>query len=260
MNKKNKKRKYIIKYVIIIILSIVLCIGGIAGYKYYKSRIPIKSVDKLIKEKKKNNYQDAKEKVELPVYENKLPEYRAQYNNQDIQAKLEVPNMNIDTLVTRTTNNDYYLYYGLNHVYDELGVPFFDYRNTDLANNRQINIYGHNTQYEAYMDKLPFINFEAYIDKNIFDNYKTVYLSIDEKRIEYEVVAIKILTDGNPEHMKLVFKNEADFVSHIEKMTSGSLYKNDDFVISKDDKYLVMQACHFNPPNSYLLVICREKV
>lgn len=258
MKKRKKKNKII--YLIIIVLAIVLGIGGIFAYNYYQSKIPIESVNDLIKEKKKNNYEDAKEPIELEPYVNNLPNYRSQYNNSQIMGKLEVPNMNIDALVTRTDNNEYYLNYNLYHQWDGLGVPFFDYRNMDLANDRQINIYGHNTQNENFMHMLPFINLEAYIDKNIFDNYKTVFLSIDEKRVEYELIAVKILTDGNAEHMKLLFNSDQDFVDHVGRMIKGSLYINDNLTITSLDRILVLQVCHYNPPNSYLLVICREKV
>lgn len=255
-----KKRNNKIKYFIIIILSIILGIGGIYAYNSYSERIPIESVNELVKDKKKNNYQDAKEEIVLDPYVNKLPEYRQQYNNPQIMGRLEVPNMNIDALITRSENNEYYLNYNLNNQHDGLGVPFFDYRNTDLANNRQINIYGHNTQNTQFTHMLPFINLEAYIDKNIFDNYKTVFLSIDEKRIEYEIVAVKILTDGNPEHMKLLFRDDDDYLNHVVKMLSNSLYQNKNLRILPNDRLLVLQVCHYNPPNSYLLVICREKV
>lgn len=257
---KRRKKKNKIIYFIILFLAVILGIGGIYAYNLYSSKIPIESVNNLIKEKKENNYEDAKVPIELPPYVNKLPEYRAQYNNQEIMGKLEVPNMNIDALVARANNNEYYLNYNLNNQWDGLGAPFFDYRNTDLSNNRQINIYGHNTQNENFIHMLPFINLEAYIDKNIFDNYKTVYLSIDERRIEYEIIAVKILTDGNAEHMKLLFKNDEDFVSHVQKMITNSLYVNPNLTISRYDRILVLQVCHYNPPDSYLLVICREKI
>ena len=29
--------------------------------------------------------------------------------------------------------------------------------------------------------------------------------------------------------------------------------------ITKDDRLLVLQVCHYDPPGSYLIVICKEK-
>lgn len=256
---KNKKYSKYLKYAIIIIVSLLCIFGGCYFYNQFKEKTPIPSVNKLIKEKKKKNYQPEIEESETTPYVNELPNYRQQYGNEFIKGKLEIPGIKINSLVTRAANNEFYLNNNLYNKYDGLGVPFFDYRNIDLANAKQINIYGHNTQNPKYYDALPFINLEAYIDKNIFDNYKNVYLSIDEKKMEYEVVAIKILTDGNPEHMKVNFQNESAFLSHMERLLSGSLYQNDQLKINKEDRILVLQVCHYNPPGSYLLVICREK-
>ena len=169
-----------------------------------------------------------------------------------------LPSDSINTNYHYSINNDYYLNRNVYHQVDGLGLPFFDYRNQTLATNRQINIYGHNTQNVNFLDQLPFVNLIAYTDKNIFDNYKKVYLSIDEKQIEYEVIAVKIITDGNNEHMKLVFYSDNDFVNHAAKMISGSLYTSN-ATVTKDDKLLVLQVCHYDPPGSYLILICKEK-
>jgi hypothetical protein len=58
--------------------------------------------------------------------------------------------------------------------------------------------------------------------------------------------------------MKLVFYNDNDFVNHAAKMISGSLYTSN-ATVTKDDKLLVLQVCHYDPPGSYLILICKEK-
>ena len=80
-------------------------------------------------------------------------------------------------------------------------------------------------------------------------------MSIEDRKVHYEILAIKILTDGNNEHMKLVFYSDEDFLTHANKMISNSLYVRDNMNITAQDKLIVLQICHFNPANSYLLVI-----
>lgn len=259
--KKNNIRVIIISIILLLIVSL-LCAGYYSYKEYHKTNIP--SVDKLIHEKKKNNYEEPvseKEKVEeeKAPYVNQLPSYRQQYGNNNIMGRLEIPNLNINSLVTRTDNNSYYLTYNIYNQNDGLGVPFFDYRNIDLMNDKQVNIYGHNTQNEKYFDALPFINLEAYIDVNIFNNYKDVYLSIDEEQRKYEVVAIKIITGDDNTHMRIRFQNDEDFIEHTNRLISGSLYQRENLKISKEDQILVLQVCHYNPPNTYLLVICKKQ-
>lgn len=253
-----KKNKYLI-----IIIVILLIIGvGLVTFYVYDSNNPkklIPSVKKLVEEKEKNNYKDKDDnKIDVTTYVNNLPSYRQQYNNEFIKGKLEIPNLNIDSLITRAANNEYYLSYNLYNQNDGLGVPFFDYRNTDLANNKQINIYGHNTMNEKYYDKLPFINLEAYTDENIFKNYKDMYLSIDEKQIHYEVVAVKVINNSDIEHMKIIFYNDEDYLNHVSKLLQNTMYKDSDLNITANDKLLVLQVCHYNPANTYLLVIGKE--
>lgn len=258
---KNKK-KYII-YIGIILLSSLISLGISFIYQEYK-RKTIPSVKELINEKKEKNYSDKddykeQKKEEISNYTNELPPYREQYGNPYIMGRLELPNLNINALVTRAENNAFYLNNNLYNQYDGLGVPFFDYRNTDLANNKQINIYGHNTRNEKYFSQLPFINLEAYTDKNIFDNYKDIYLSIDEKKVHYEIIAVKIITDANNEHMKVIFHSDEDFLQHISRLLQGTLYRNNNIEITSTDRIIVLQVCHYNPPDTYLLVIGREK-
>ena len=254
----KRKKKSNLKFILLMIfVQLITFFGTIFVYeKFIDKTIP--TVEELKEEKKKDNYSDKDDKKDVSTYVNELPNLRAQYGNNDIFGKLEITPLNINTMVMRSVNNSYYLDRNIYKQVDGLGVPFFDYRNQDLANNRQINIYGHNTQNVNFLSQLPFVNLTAYTDKNIFDNYKTVYLSIDEKQIEYEVIAIKIITDGNNEHMKLIFYSDDDFVNHAAKMINGSLYTNN-ATVTKDDKLLVLQVCHYDPPGSYLIVICKEK-
>lgn len=250
------------KIINLIFTIIIASIVGVGAYFVYSSLTTNKmapSAKEIIKEKKEKKYEDKNDnKKDINTYVNNFPTIRQEYGNSDIVGRLEIPNLNINSLVTRTSNNEFYLNYNLYRQYDQLGAPFFDYRNTDLNNNRQLNIYGHNTRNEKYFDKLPFINLEAYTDKNIFDNYKDIYLSIDERQIHYEVIAVKIVTNADYEHMKVIFYSDDDYLNHVTKLLKNTLYKEDNLFINSKDKLIVLQVCHYNPEGSYLLVIGKE--
>lgn len=255
INKKKKNKA--IYYILLIIVPIIVFIATISIYNYVESKVLSPEVQEPIEEPEKTD-DDNKESEPKEEYINPLPGYRSQYNNNQIMGKLEIPRLTINTLVARANNNEYYLYYNLYNQRDELGVPFFDYRNIDLNQGKQLNIYGHNTQNTKYTDLLPFTKLEAYTDKNYFDNAKDVYLSIDERKITYEVIAVKVITDNDNEHTKVNFRDEADFLNHANKMINGSMYSRNS-EIKGSDSLLVLQVCHYNPPNSYLLIICKEK-
>ena len=187
---KNKKQLLVIG---IISLIISISLGFTCSYIYLSNNKVEEVVDspKEVEQEEILPVEDNK-KEEEPPYENILPTIRNQYGNNNIVAKLEIPNIGIDSFVTRTVDNSYYLSYNYYNQYDALGVPFIDYRNTNLSSDKQINIYGHNTQNEKFFNHLPFIKLESYTNKKVFNTYKDIYLNIDEKRIHYKVIAIKI--------------------------------------------------------------------
>ena len=254
MYHKTENIKRIITYVLIFLIPIITIISIFLSYNYYLNKekeLEVKTINKDKKEEKK----EQKEKYVEP-YINELPEARQTYNNQNIMGRIEIPNMNINNYVTRTSDNSYYLNYNLYNVYDQIGAPFFDYRNTNLNTDKQINIYGHNTQNNKILDKLPFTNLEQYTNQDVFNNNKDIYLYIDERKVHYEVIAIKIITD-DVEHMNIVFDDNKKFIEHAKKLLSNSLYIRDT-EITKKDRLLVLQICHYDPMGSYLLVIGKE--
>ena len=254
MHHKIKNIKRIITYSLIFLIPIITLISIFLSYNYYLNKEKELEV-KTINEDKKEEKKEQKEKYVEP-YINELPEARQTYNNQNIMGRIEITNMNINNYVTRTSDNSYYLNYNLYNVYDQIGAPFFDYRNTNLNTDKQINIYGHNTQNNKILDKLPFTNLEQYTNQDVFNNNKDIYLYIDERKVHYEVIAIKIITD-DVEHMNIVFDDNKKFIEHAKKLLSNSLYIRDT-EITKKDRLLVLQICHYDPMGSYLLVIGKE--
>ena len=247
-------RNFIYFTVQTILLSIAIGLG--CSYLYLslledkpKSITPTEIIEDKTEEKKPETQPE-----ENTPYENILPSVRTQYNNENILGKIEIPNVNINAYVTRSNDNSFYLSHNYYNQYDTGGAPFFDYRNTDLLNNQQINIYGHNSKRQ----EVPFNNLEAFIDEYNFKNNNNIYLSIDQKLMHYKIIAIKIVDDTNNEHMKVIFRGKEDFLSHIRRLLQDTLYKDDNIEISATDRILVLQACHYNPPGTYIIVIGKE--
>ena len=153
---KKKKKSNLIWVLLMIFVPIIVFFGTIYVYDLFIYK-DIPSVEKLKEEKEKNNYSDKDDSKDVTNYVNELPALRQQYGNNEILGKLEITQLNINSIVMRSVNNEYYLNRNAYHQVDGLGLPFFDYRNQSLATNRQINIYGHNTQNTNVMDQLPFV-------------------------------------------------------------------------------------------------------
>ena len=100
-----------------------------------------------------------------------LNHYRELYKNNNIVARLEIPNM-FNILITQSSNNEYYLTHSIDNKKDIRGTEYLDYRvNTD---SQQINIYGHNSK--TY--DIPFRKLEKFLDVNY--SYIGVY-NLDDK-------------------------------------------------------------------------------
>ena len=59
--------------------------------------------------------------------------------------------------------------------------------------------------------------------------------------------------------MKIIFRSDEDYIQHIRKLLQNTLYKESNLEITTEDRIIVLQVCHYNPPNTYLLIIGKEE-
>jgi len=247
-------KKKIINGILILLLVITLGITGYLIVDYYFSETDSNyKVNKIVKKINKEEVVVPKKK-----YVNELPNYRQQYGNDYIFGRLRIPNIQLDTLVTRAEDNKHFLEYNLYNEYDGIGTAIFDYRNTGLTTDKQINIYGHNTDNQEIYDKVPLLKLEAYTDENIFNEAKDIYLDIDEKELHYRLVSVKIIEKTDNEHMYMDFNDDNKRINHINYLLNKSLYRDNSMEITCNDRLLIIQTCNYNPVNTYLLLIAKE--
>ena len=204
---------------------------------------------------------EAIEKVnieELSTYVNEIDDYRESFNNNDIVARLVIEDIGIDSMITKTTNNSYYLTHNLAGEDDVLGNPFVDFRNElPLGEERQINIYSHNSDYASYQEELPFYKLEKYLDTETFNNAKDIYLYTDEEALKYQVYAVKIITTSN-EHTRLDSKNAETWEKHLNYLVEDTSQCRGKCKLKDTDQLLILQTCNFQPRGSYILVIMKK--
>ncbi len=236
MKKKNKG-----KVILIIFLAVVLlCLASI------KTNGEVEITKPVIEE----------EIQEITI--KKISEYRSENNNNDIIARLVIDDLEIDTLITKSNNNKYYLNHDIHKNESNLGNPFIDFRNSNnLSNERQINIYSHNSDYSVYQEQLPFYKLEKLFDKDNFDKVKKIELYTEEEKSEYEIVALKVVTTDN-EHTVLDSKSNERWEQHLEKLLSDTKYCRDDCKLNVEDKLLILQTCNYNPQGSYIVLIAKK--
>ena len=148
--------------------------------------------------------------VEDEKYVSPISDLKIKYNNEDIITELVIPSLEIDEVVTKTINNEYYLNYDVYKNYSIYGNPYMDFRIDDtLLDEKQINIYSHNIEEKSLKNKVVFSKLEKLIDKEIFDKTQKMYLLTDEGKIEYDLYAVKLIKNDK-EHMLLYANSDVE--------------------------------------------------
>ena len=134
---KNSLKKYIV-LVAIIIFSLFV-------YKLPVSNDSnLKNEQVVIAEKEELTTDTNSEINKETNSKNSIITLRNNYQNNDIIAILKIENTDLESIVVKATDNDYYLTHNLKKETSKIGNTFMDYRN--LSTDRKKLIYGHITR------------------------------------------------------------------------------------------------------------------
>ena len=177
-----------------------------------------------------------------------LEEKREEFKNNDIVARLEIPDL-FNILIVQGNNNEFYLNHNLYRKKDVKGTEYIDYRvNTE---SKQINIYGHNSR--TY--DIPFKKLEKFLDEEFFNTHEYIVLqTLNSKRV-YRIFSIKE-DNGNYEHMK-VTKTGKEFKEHINTLKSNSIYTRE-VKFDEDSNLLILQTCTYGKKNTFYIISAIE--
>ncbi len=199
--------------------------------------------------------------VEFP--EGMLAKYAQLYAaNDDLAGWVSIPGLGINLPIAQASNNDYYLKKDIYGKYTRYGVPFFDYRMTDLKNlHRNTVVYGHNMRY----DDLIFGMLENY--RKIENGFavapviecNTIYG--DHTWFVYGVfITNSKEKDDNGYVLPYNFIDVGDgkFADYIEEIDKRKFYTTG-VDISITDKILTIQTCCYDFDGAQLIVVARER-
>ena len=238
-----KKKRILLA--IILLLIVITFTGSLIYYqKNNKSinNIPTEEKETLVIEEEKEHID-----IELSV-DVDLQAEREKYKNNDIVARLEIPDL-FNILIVQDTDNEFYLDHNLYRKKDTKGTEYLDYRVT--TESKQINIYGHNSR--TY--NIPFRKLEKFLDKDFFDTHEYIVLqTFNTKRI-YRIFSIKE-DNGDYEHMK-VKKTGDEFVEHIEILMKDSIHTRE-VKYDEDSNLLILQTCSYGKKKTYYVISAIE--
>lgn len=176
---------------------------------------------------------------------------RSYYNNPDIIARLEIPDL-FNVLVTKGSDNSFYLSHSVKKDYDIRGTEFMDYRNN--VYDKQINIYGHNTR--DVNIKVSFLKLEKYLDPTFFNDNPYIVLQYDGGKNLYKVLAMKEILSNNPEHM-ILDKTGVYFKEHVRNMSTGEgvINSRNDLYYDENSEIIVLQTCSHHWDDAFYTVV-----
>ena len=210
-----------------------------------------------------SNRVDAKAKdlsvIKLDAYEEKeisIKDLQEEYDKNEITGVLNIPNTELSTIFTKTSDNNKYLTTNIYGQKDVRGNPFMDYRD-DIEESLSLLIYGHNSK--TY--DVPFKILENYYSKDYYEDHPYIELITEKGLWRYKIFSVYVETK-DWYYLNIDFDNKDDWLAHLEKLKSKSMYDTGEDV-SPDDKVLILQTCSFkkeleNYNKKYLLIIARS--
>ena len=173
--------------------------------------------------------------------------------NSDIVAWLKVNGTNIETIVVKSTNNDYYLTHNFNKEYNSAGWIFADYKNKVDGTDKNLVIYGHNMRDDSMFGSLKWV-----INEDWYNNEDNKYITLvteNETQI-YEVFSVYQI-EKEDYYIQTNFNTEKEFSTFLETIKKRSK-KDFNVDVNKEDNILTLSTCANN--NKYRVVLHAKKV
>lgn len=238
---KKGKRIFFLGIIVILLITSILLIGKYNDNKEYYLDLDIVQNDNV------NN----------PVnYEEVLNTIKIEYGNDDIVGILEIENTDYVVPILQGEDNDYYLNHDAYGNSNYMGSIYLDYR-VNIDSSRKLLIYGHNS---SNID-MPFKILENFYDKDYYDNHKYVDITTSNVKKKYEIFSVYVEPEDFT-YMNINFKSEKEYLDHLNKLKSKSMYDTG-AILSSDDEILILQTCsthkdYSNYQKKYLLIILRR--
>lgn len=175
-----------------------------------------------------------------------MPSMKAAYSvNQDTVGRLNVIGTELDTVVTQSDDNDYYLRYDFFGKYTYFGNVYLDYRcSADKLCKNNI-LYGHTTR----SGKEAFRSLAEYTDPEHFINHPIIEYSTLFKTYRFKIFAVIVSTADRSEdncYFDYIYPYMTDknCVGYLEQIRQRSLYETG-VEVSPEDTFLTLSTCYY---------------
>ena len=246
------KLKKSVKKVINLIITIMCIIGIIySGYhiiEWYKNT----SENKKLKKDISKNIEVIKDK------ETKEEKYNIDFEslkqqNPDTVGYIKVNNTNIDYIVVKGKDNDYYLHHNFNKEWNIAGWIFADYKNRIDETDRNIVIYGHDTKDGSMFGTLRESQNQEWQSKK--ENQIITFVT-EKNQYKYQIFSTYII-EPEEYYINTDFISVEAYKDFINTIKSRSTY-NYNVDVDENDKILTLSSC--TPSGTKRVVVHAKKI
>ena len=230
MMNKRKNNKKIVVILLIIIFGFMLGFSLTMIVNYFEDNRENREIQKIISNAiTVTPNEDEKYKVDFKTLKKQ---------NSDTVAYLKVNNTNIEYIVVKSDNNEYYLSHNFNKKSNVSGWIFADYHNKFDGSDKNIIIYGHNTQ-----DGSMFGTLRNTLSEEWYKNEKNhkIMLVTNEGLSYYEVFSVYTI-ETEEYYIKTEFSSDEEFEAFIKRLKFRSDHPYE-VNVSKLDKILTLSSC-----------------
>ena len=239
--KCKKVNKIFTKLVLLLCIVIVTITLYLIAMSYIEKRNSINGNEELIQEVVNSDTTE--------IDWNKLKEI-----NPDIVGWIIVPGTNINYPILKTNNDLYYLTHTYEKEYNKNGSIIITDENTNLFNDNEISIYGHNMRNGNMFSIL-----KNYMDSNFFTSHQKLYIYTPE--CDYEGSIFSVFSSN-------VFREESnvkelEFIDKLEYYKIKSVH-NSSLELENTDKIIRLITCSYlntttNPTQERYYIIASLK-
>lgn len=243
------KKRYVLRRWVIVLFIVISLLGiFFSGFHLLTWMKDVSSNHKI--QKQTSQYVDLKMEQEQMKYDIDFQSLKKQ--NEDTIGYLKVNGTNIDYVVVQGKDNSYYLSHNYQLDYNREGWIFVDYRNLLDGSDRNLIIYGHNTNDGSMFGSLKNILYE---DWYLNPNNHMIDFVTETGNLSYQVFSIyRIYKEDYYIQTEFEDTHYRDF---LQTLLNRSFY---DFGVdlTEEDSILTLSSCAEN--SSMRIVLHAKKV
>ena len=224
----------------IIIVLIIICFGGLI-YSIYNIFIWKKDLDINEAIKSKTIINIVNDDNEEVVEDNIISLSELKQNNPDTVAYLVVNGTDINYVVVKSDNNEYYLNHNFSKKNNSAGWIFMDYRNKFDSSDKNTIIYGHNMKNGSMFGTLKRVLNKDWQTNE--DNLTIKLLTLDGINLYQVFSTYKIEVEDF--YLKTNFLDDSDYQKFLNTLKKRSNY-NYHVELDSNDKILTLSTCTGN--------------